>query len=438
MLLIYLSTITPRSEFIFEYIFTQQMGILFNTTTDIAAFERYAGEKINYSQRRIGDTFFIKATSLLRDNSIKKIEVPVAEKYETKILFANDECDVGFDIFSAVFYMLSRYEEYLPFTPDKYGRFKATDSLAYKNNFLQIPAVDKWIILFKNILQNKFPSLEFKPSKFEVIVTYDIDVAYKFIGRNFIRNTGSTMKDVLKLDFKNIKSRKQIRNDTTHDPWDVYDYLQETITKNKLPSIFFFLLADKTMHDRNLDYKNPVMKSVINKIKMFSEIGIHPSFKTSLFPEKIVIEKQRLEKIADKNIIKSRQHFLKFILPDTFNALINAGISQDYSMGFPYHAGFRAGTSKPFYFYDLKNEKSTHLKIFPFTFMEGNFMLNTFFDKEKIIKNIFVLIDEVKKVEGTFISIWHNHTVSETSQYKEWETIHDQMIEKILIALADA
>lgn len=256
-------------------------------------------------------------------------------------------------------------------------------------------------------------------------------MAFKFKGRNSIRNAGSTIKDLLRFDLKNILQRFQTLSNKCPDPWDAYDYLNDVIVQNKLHSIFFFLLGDHSTYDRNLDYRNPAMDSLINKIKTFSEIGIHPSFKTSLFIEKILIEKQRLEKIASKKIIRSRQHFLKFTLPETYNALIEAGIDEDYSMGFPYMPGFRAGTSKPFYFYDLKNEKTTSLKIFPITMMEGNFIERKYPDKKKVTQTIFNLIDEVKKVHGTFISIWHNHTVSNTTEYKEWRNIHDQMIQKI-------
>ena len=433
MLLIYLPQVSTRSKYIFDLIFTDEFGIEYNTTANITQFENHTEEKINYSVNRIKDEFFIKASSLLSENFIKNIEVPVTEKGQTKILFPNDElCDVGFDVFSSVFYMLSRYEEYLLFTPDKYGRFNVTDSLAFKNNFLQIPVVNKWVEQFKNLLQKKIPLLKFKPSKFGAIATYDIDVAYKFKGRSFNRNAGSTIKDFLRLDLKNIQNRIQTLNNKCKDPWNTYDYLREAIVQNNLQSIFFFLLGDNSINDGNLDYKNPVMKSLIDKIKIFSEIGIHPSFKTSSITKKILIEKQRLEKISGKKIIRSRQHFLKFTLPETYNALIKAGIAEDYSMGFPYTPGFRAGTSKPFYFYDLKKERSTNLKIFPITFMEGNFTEKEYPNHEKVAETIFNLIDEVKNVNGTFISIWHNHTVSDTNEYKDWRNIHEQMIQKIV------
>lgn len=432
MLLIYSDQISPRHQYIFDTIFLNEFGIEYDTTDDRGIFKNHAGEKINYSASRINNEFFIKAAPLLFENFIKNIEVPVSEKYQLKVLFPNKEqCDLGFDIFSAVFYMLSRYEECLPFTPDKYGRFKAEDSFAYQNQFLQIPIVDKWMELFKNILQKKITSLKFKSSKFEAIVTYDIDVAYKFKGRSFKRNAGSTIKDLLKFNFKNIQNRFHTLTNKYRDPWDTYDYLSETIVQNNLHSIFFFLMGNNSINDRNLDYRNSVMQNLINKIKSFSEIGIHPSFKTSLFNEKILIEKQRLEKISGKKIIRSRQHFLKFIMPETYIALIEAGITEEYSMGFPYTPGFRAGTSKPFYFYDLKNEKLTNLKIFPAAFMEGAFAEKEYVNMKKMAETIFNLIDEVKNVNGTFISIWHNHTVSDTKEYTDYRNIHNQMIQKI-------
>jgi hypothetical protein len=53
---------------------------------------------------------------------------------------------------------------------------------------------------------------------------------------------------------------------------------------------------------------------------------------------------------------------------------LEAGITEEYSMAFPEAPGFRAGTCKPFYFYDLKNEKVTDLKIFPVTCMDATFV----------------------------------------------------------------
>ncbi|MDQ2863573.1 MAG: polysaccharide deacetylase family protein, partial [Bacteroidota bacterium] len=413
MLLIYLPVTSSRIRYIFNTIFYYEYGINYNVTSDVNKFLNHKGEQINYSDKRFGDEFYIKASPLLSENFIEKKNVSVGKKNDTIILFPNDEqCDIGFDVFAAAFYMLSRYEEYLPFTPDQYGRYKASDSLAYKNNFLIIPVVDQWLMILKENLQQRFPSLVFKETTFKAIITYDVDVAYKFRGRSFIRNAGSSLKDVFKLNFKILINRYNILTDKVKDPWDTYDYLKEIITQNNLPSIFFFLVADSSENDRNLSYKNRVMNDLINTIKTFSDIGIHPSFKSSVLIKKIAEEKERLEHISEKKVTKSRQHFLKFTLPETYNALVAAGIKEDYSMGFPYEPGFRAGTSKLFYFYDLKNEKSSSLKIFPMTLMDSSF-INSKLSQSEIIDTVSNLIKEIRAVNGAFISIWHNHTVSD-------------------------
>lgn len=428
MLLIYLPIITKRSEYIFDHLFRNELGINFNTTTDINVFNNHNEEKINYSANRFDNEFFVNSFGLLRKTPIKKIHLPVGEINQIKVIFPNENCDVGFDIFSAIFFMISRYEEYLPFKPDRYGRFDAEESLAFKNNFLEIPIVDYWVILFKNILQKRFLRLKIKTKTFNAVLTYDIDVAYKYRGRSILRTAGSIAKDALRLDLTNIINRMKTLSKKKKDPYDVYEYLSKTIRNSQLKSVFFFLLGDKSENDRNLHYQNPLMNHLINRVMGFSEIGIHPSFVSNLSPEKILMEKERLETISGIKIIKSRQHFLKLSLPETYQKLISAGIAEDYSMGYGEVFGFRAGTCKSFNFYDLKNEQSTTLKIFPVTWMEvtyKDFLKQT---PEESLQSIQRLIDEVKKVNGTFISIWHNNTIIKTKYEKDWFWVHDEMV----------
>ena len=436
MLLIYLHDISTRCDYVFDFIFKQELGIDYRVTTDITAFKEYNEEKLNYSDTKTENEIFIKPSSLLFENGIQKKEIRVEQKGNLKILFPNDDDDLGFDIFSAVFYLVSRYEEYLPFIPDEFGRFKAADSLAFQNNFLQKPVVNIWINILKKILKEKFSLLKMKSSEFDAILTYDIDVAYKYRGRSLGRIIGTSLKDLYAFKIKNIINRKITLLKIQKDPWDVYDDLKDTILKNKMNSVFFFLLADKTKYDRNLDYKNPLTKSLVAQIGDYSKIGIHPSFTTTDFPEKIATEKERLEDLSGKKIIKSRQHFLKLRLPDTYNFLLAAGIKEDFSMGYPEVAGFRAGTCKPFFFYDLKNEKITDLKLFPVTCMDATFIYYTKKSPEKSLMEILNLLKEIKKAEGIFIPIFHNEYLYKTKAGKKetkttFRQVHDQTIMQV-------
>lgn len=433
MLLIYLPEITARCRYIFDLVFKEEFGIEYETVTDLELFELYEKEKINYSFKRNAEEFYIHASPLLFEQGIRNTEVLPREKMGTTVLFESDiSCNIGFDIFAAVFYMVSRYEEHLPFVPDKFGRYRAADSLAYRNKFLQQPVVNIWIDILRNKLKEKFRYLSLKSASFNYILTYDIDIAYAFKGRNISRFLGATVSDVLRLNFENVFTRLRSILSGQKDPWDVYDVLEEMIDKNSIPAIFFFLLADYGKHDKNISYRHPLMKNLITRLAASGYIGLHPSFMTGTVPQKILIEKKRLESLSGKEINKSRQHYLKFTLPDTYRYLINAGITEDYSMGFAGTPGFRAGTCRPFYFYDLTHEKSTALKVFPVSVMEGSFINYLGLRPQVALEYIYNLVEAVKSVNGTFISIWHNHTLSETGSYKGWKFVHDKMVERVL------
>ena len=432
-MLIYVAEVTPRMAYVFQHIFKNEFDLEYSFTTDKSAFENYSSPKINYSEDRISDELFINAHPFLFNKSLGQKKIFPAKKYGATILFNTETaCDIGFDIFAAVFYVLSRYEEYQDFTPDAFGRFPAIQSEAFKQGFLQFPVADIWINILKEHLQKKYPSLQFKQSKFNCILTYDIDVAYQYCGRNIFRNGAAMIKDAINFKFYEIYKRISTLAGITNDPWDVYDQLKEVLSKNNFKSIFFFLLADKGKYDRNLGYQSTKMKELVNEISSFSEMGIHPSFASFFKPQNIVKEKIRLDKLLGKKIIKSRQHYLKISLPHTYQNLIKAGITEDYSMCYADMPGFRAGTCKPFYFYDLQNEKVTSLQIFPVTFMDGTFIQYMKSSPKEALQNVYFLIQQIKNVNGTFISIWHNHTISKTKLYKDWSMVHNKMIEKLI------
>ena len=47
---------------------------------------------------------------------------------------------------------------------------------------------------------------------------------------------------------------------------------------------------------------------------------------------------------------------------------------------------------------------------------------------EQSLAQISELIHEVKNVNGTFISLWHNDTFSNYKQWEDWESVYTEMI----------
>jgi hypothetical protein len=357
---------------------------------------------------------FIKSSGLLFQSDIVQQLVSVTWQNGIPLLFTNhdEEDDTGFDLFAAVFYMVSRYEEYLPFLSDKYGRFPEALSLSGRNDFTHLPVVHYWAFMLWDKLKEKYPDLHKPDLKPSAIFTYDIDVAYAYKGRSPGRHVLSFAKDILKFDVKNIQSKIKSGLGSIADPSDTY----QEITGHLLPRVFFFLLAEnKSRYDRNLSPSSHALKQLIKFIYRQEGVpGIHPSFNSTENPSLINREKKALEKIINHIVIKSRQHFLKFKTPETFRALSAAGILEDYSMQYPEMPGFRAGICLPYLWFDMEKDAISSLTLFPGCIMETTFRDDLNIPAELTIDWYLRAWEAVKQVNGCFIPIWHNDSLQET------------------------
>ncbi|HPT31911.1 MAG TPA: hypothetical protein PLW67_08725, partial [Prolixibacteraceae bacterium] len=115
-------------------------------------------------------------------------------------------------------------------------------------------------------------------------------------------------------------------------------------------------------------------------------------------------------------------------MPDTYLHLTEAGITEDYSMGYPDLPGFRAGICTPFYFYDLTCEKVTPLKIFPFQVMEATFLQYLNLHPSGALEKIKTIMEEVKKTGGVFSAIWHNESLGNNGKMDRWKNVFEEMI----------
>jgi hypothetical protein len=337
-----------------------------------------------------------------------------------------------FDVFAAGFYLLSRYEEYLPHIKDRFHRFPAKESLAYKNGFLKIPIIEYWLKELVLVIQSKFP--HFKPAsrKFKFINTIDIDNAYCYLEKGLLRTVGAICRSLLQFDFNPIHKRIRVLLGKEKDPYDTFDYLLGIQKKYDFKSIYFFLLADYGYNDKNIAHTSKKFQALVKTMADYVKVGIHPSWASNADTHKLSKEISRLEAIVNREVIRSRQHFLRLDLPTTYRRLIDLGILQDYTMGYASQVGFRAGTSLPFYFYDLDMEMQTPLILHPFAVMDGT--LNEYMelpidDAQYLVKE---LLDYVKEVDGVFISLWHNETLCDNRHWKDWRQVYEYTIEEAL------
>lgn len=424
LLLVFTHKITPRLSYIFKHIFVRILQLEVKFTTKVEEFVAHNGAKLTYSKAPLGKEFFIKNNSLLYEQGINDLTIQINKWDETPCFFPTGEfSSIPFDIFAASFYLLTRYEEYQPHVTDKNERFSATQSLAFENDFLEQPVVDVWANKLLTELQVKFPHLNTSPKAYEVISTINVNEAFAYKHKGILRNLAGYFKDIFNLNFRGIGRRTTVILRIKEDPFNTYSQILKIVKKAKIKVLFFFLFSEYTTNDTNISYTNRNYKLLIKSIIDYVPFGQLFSYYTIKSPRKLKKEKNNFELVVNRPITKSRQHKNRLEIPKTYQNLIDLDITEDYSMGYYTHIGFRASTCTPFYFYDLDYEIQTPLKILPFAINDAIFLDQKLTAKEAYLK-IKTIEHEVKKVNGTFITIFHNTLLSDMQSNEQWRDLY--------------
>lgn len=425
MILIYSHNTSMRLQYICKFIFNEQLGLTHSLTRDLPGFREHSGAKINYSDLNIEHAFNLRNHPLLFENDIKQQSIDCFTNNNYKAFFKTTDSDFSFDFFAAAFYLLSRYEEYFPHEVDIYGRYAHENSIAFRENFLNVPLINTWILDFAKTLKNKFPDLKFEYPSFNFQPTYDIDIAYSFKHKGFLRNVGGFIKNP-SIERLSVLSRIK------KDPFDSYDFMDALHVSNKLMPIYFFLVATSgSMYDKNISPYSNAMWQLIKRHAKKYKLGLHPSWRSNKNLSALNTEKKVLETASGIKINDSRQHYIKLLLPSTFENLAAAGIENDYSMGYGSINGFRASVASSYNWYNLKTEKISSLKLHPFCFMDANSFYEQKQDAETTFTEMQHYLNACKQVNGTFISIFHNNFLGTDKQFAGWREMYARFISQI-------
>ena len=433
MLLFYTDEINPRIEYTARLLFNQILDTELAFTNKSTEFQKSKLPKMNYSYEKFGEEFYIKPHRFMHCKALIQPNIqPVWYEGEKYFFESSKDSVFPFDPLAATFYLVSRYEEYIEKEKGKYKRYPAEKSILYKYNLLEKPVVNIWARMLADKLKEQFPEMKFPEPQFEFLSTIDIDNAWAYSNKGFWRGLGALAKSFSQGQIEEAKRRIRVWQKKENDPYDTYSYIDSVLEGNEKRTLFFFLLGDYKRYDKNISSSNKALQNLIRRTNGKYEVGIHPSYSSSKKKgnSRFIKEMERLEKITGEKPKKSRQHFLRLKFPRTYRRLLKNGIQQDYTMGYSTQAGFRAGICTPFYFYDVKKEKATNLKIFPFQVMDVTLRDYLGLSPEEASQKIEKLMEEVKKAGGIFISIWHNETVNDNEHWKGYREVFEKMNKK--------
>lgn len=433
MVNLFCKEVTSRIDYavrlIFETILNDKVLFFNSKETFIAA----DGFLVNYSEDVNLPGFHIMPHTLLSEKGIHGQDISISIWDNVPVFFTTSGRSLPFDIFSASFYLVSRYEEILSSNCDIHGRFQAEESIAYKNEFLDKPIVNIWAKKLARLIETSAGNTNlhhFIPNKFSYLPTFDVDNAWAYKNKGLARTVAATARDISTGKWHQAKERIDILAGRKNDPFDSFNFISTETESLNIRPLIFFLLGDYGHFDKNISPRNNQLHSLINSLKSKFDVGIHPSYASYGNREQIKKEINRLKSITSNNVTQSRQHYLRMSLPNTYRDLISCGITKDFTMGYSTHTGFRAGICTPFNFFDPSTDELMNIKVYPFQVMDVTLRHFLNLDTRSAIEKINDIIAETAAVGGVFTSVWHNESLSENAYWKGWRDVFKKMIYK--------
>lgn len=364
------------------------------------------------------------------ENSLPKLPLKIWE--ETPILFGEPETEIingthvlKADLVASTYFLISRYEEMVRKNiRDSHGRFPGKESLPYRAGFIDRPLVEEYSKLIRQLLRESGIEIPEPPKQIrKIYLTHDIDQIAHF--RNIRGMLGGVLRGI-KRPKEGEKALNSFFGSLRVDPWYTFPFLfnldnelAATIGNERCETIAFFRSSGgRRKEDKPIsNLLHPDFKTLIRYCKKKGvNIGLHASYEAGIHPHLIIEEKQKLNRFAKTETTYNRNHYLDSREPVDMLALINAGITDDFTLGYADMAGFRLGTCRPVKWINPLTKQLSNLTLHSLAIMDGSLS-----DKRYMYMNAHdayqyceQLINCVESYNGELVLLWHNTSVEKT------------------------
>lgn len=401
-------------------------------------------------ENKINQLFIKESSALFNDKYLKempkikinryRLDKPI--KYIDHLVTVLDEevygqispKEIQVDLISNIFFLVTRYEEYIIKEKDCHERFLPEEAVLVKNNLINRPLINEYFEYIFQCLKNIDARLEkknyFQDKDYAICISHDIDTIFKYKDK-FIR--GLLVKLIkernLKEVYSKIKNYCKVLFNKDIDPFWTFNYLITLEKKYNFTASYYFMSGGNSKNDNQYNINNPNLRLIFDEIKANgSEIGIHGSYNSYNNSTQLGNEINKLKKYSSVQGI--RQHYLRFSIPDTWEIQEENNLKYDTTLGFAQIAGFRGGICVPYKPFNLNKKKVIDIWEIPLIVMDGTLLENQYMglNKESAIEYVKELMNKINQLNGVFALLWHNSSLDNTGYSNGWDKVYEEIL----------
>ncbi len=342
------------------------------------------------------DVIIVPNGHLGKDLILPELKKPVVEQPKA------NKSIIRTDIIYSAFFFTSRAEELITPQRDEHGRFAAKYSILSQKSRLQIPRLDEYARLLLKQLNLPLPENGFK----HIYLTHDIDSISRY------RHFRGILGGLIRGEWKTVLAALR---DIHEDPIYTFPWILEQDAKVQNAEPIYFV---KRTLGRGYDYPQYCLhgrdfkrlKHMLRHNNVY--LGVHGSYYGTI-PE---IQYSRMY----------RAHYLRCPI-DQMQRLVDAGYTDDFTMGFADQAGFRLQTSRAIRWINPKTFRLTNLTLHPLTIMDNTLSQSNYMglNEDEAYFLCERLIEKVRLHHGDLCLLWHNNNINDS-------TYHRSLYEKVI------
>lgn len=310
------------------------------------------------------------------------------------------------DLLASTALVLSRFEEMDADRKDPHGRFRAVDSMAFRDGYLDRPIVDEYGLALQQIVQILDPGFAPAEPALRVKVSHDIDnigipfspreAAVQIVAR---RRFATGLRDLL----------SGVTGIVPGSLRQVIEICRLTADRG-LRSTLYWKASPRTPFDSGYHIHDPRVARVMDWARAHDiEMGVHPGYYTFLSPGELCHEVARCRTATRTQRIGGRQHYLRWC-PDTWAHWEACGLAYDSTVGYADRCGFRAGTCRPYFPWLWNENRPAGLLEIPLIVMDRTLVSKEYMGKSP--EESLALFHQLKRrcaaVGGVMTLLWHN------------------------------